>query len=64
MHLANRSLFIALAFVLWSFRIVERPEAPIDTTPDTDNVVAHMAQFGVDFVPRIEEARLREVMVM
>ena len=64
MHLANRSLFIALALVLWSFRIVERPEASIDTTPDTDNVVAHMAQFEVDFVPRIEEARLREVMVM
>jgi len=64
MHLANRSLFIALALLLWSFRIVERPEAPIDTTPDTDNVVAHLAHFEVDFAPRIEEARLREVMVM
>ena len=64
MHLANRSLFIALALVLWSFRIVERPEAPIDTTPHTDNIVAHLAHFEVDFVPRIEEARLREAMVM
>ena len=64
MHLANRSLFIALALLFWSFRIVERPEAPIDTTPDTDNVVAHLAYFEVDFVPRIEKARLREVMVM
>lgn len=61
MHLAKRSIYIALAFVLWSFRIVERPEAPIDTTPDRDNVVAHLAHFEVDFVPRIEAARLREM---
>lgn len=64
MHFANRSLFIALALLLWSFRIVERPEAPIDTTPDKDNMVAHLPHFEADFVPRIEEARLREVMVM
>lgn len=64
MYLANRSIFIALAFLLWSFRIVERPEAPIDTTPDKDNVVAHLPRFEVDFVPRINEARLREVMTM
>lgn len=63
MHLANRSLFIALALLLWSFRIVERPEAPIDTTPDRDNILAHPAHFEADFVPRIEEARLREVMM-
>lgn len=64
MHFANRSIFIALALLLWSFRIVERPEAPIDTTPDRDNVIAHLANFEVDFVPRIEEARLRKVMAM
>jgi cytochrome P450 len=63
-HLATRSLYIALAFLLWSFRLVERPDAPIDTTPDRDNAVAHLAPFVVDFVPRIEEARLREMMVM
>ncbi|KAF8553243.1 cytochrome P450 [Imleria badia] len=63
MHLANRSIFIALALLLWSFRIVERPEAPIDTTPDRDNVVAHLANFEVEFVPRIGEARLREMVI-
>ncbi|KAI9573125.1 cytochrome P450, partial [Boletus coccyginus] len=62
MHLANRSLFIALALLLWSFRIVERPEAPIDTTPDKDNVVAHLAHFEVDFLPRTRDAQLRELM--
>lgn len=64
MHFANRSIFIALALLFWSFRMVERPEAPIDTTPDKDNAVAHLAQFGVDFVPRTNEVRLREVMTM
>ena len=64
MHLANRSLFIALALLLWSFRVVERPEVPIDTTPDKDNAVAHLAHFEVDVVPRIGEAQLREMMEM
>ncbi|KAF8129486.1 cytochrome P450 [Boletus edulis] len=64
MYFANRSLFIALAALLWSFRIVERPDTPIDTTPDMDNIVSHMTPFEVDFVPRVEEARLREMVVM
>ena len=64
MHLANRSIFIGLALLLWSFRVVERPDAPIDTTPDNDNVQSHMAPFEVDFVPRsMDEARLIEVMM-
>lgn len=64
MHLANRSLFITLGLLIWSFRFVERPEAPIDTTPDRDNIVSHLPHFKVKFVPRIEEAWLKEVMVM
>ncbi|KAG2093096.1 cytochrome P450 [Suillus discolor] len=31
MHLANQSLYIAIAFLLWSFRIAQRPDSPIDT---------------------------------
>jgi len=63
MHLANRSIFIGLAFLLWSFRIVERPDAPIDTTPSIDNVLSYMAPFEVDFVPRMDEVRgLRELL--
>ncbi|KAG1818707.1 cytochrome P450, partial [Suillus subaureus] len=31
LHLANHSLYISLAFLLWSFRIAQRPDAPIDT---------------------------------
>ena len=64
MHLANRSIFIALAYLLWSFRIVERPDEEIDMTPDIDRVVAHMAPFVVDFMPRINEVQLREMMSM
>ena len=63
MYLANRSIFIGLALLLWSFQVVELPEALIDTTPDADNVVAHLAPFEVKFVPRMGEARLREMMV-
>jgi len=64
MDLANRSMFIALAHLLWSFRIREHPGTPIDTTPDMDNAVAHLPPFEVDFVPRIDVERLREAMVM
>ncbi|KAF8548569.1 hypothetical protein OG21DRAFT_1516161 [Imleria badia] len=64
MHFANRSIFIALALLFWSFHIVERPDAPIDTTPDKDNVVAHLQNFEVDFVPHMEEMRLQEMIDM
>ena len=64
MYFANRSLYITLALLLWSFRVVERDDAPINTSPDKDNVVAHLAPFEVEFVPRIDEVRLREMMAM
>lgn len=62
MYFANRTTFIGLALLLWSFRIAERPDAPIDTRPDTDNTVAHFKPFEVKFEPRIQEARLRDMM--
>ena len=48
MRLAN----IALA-LLWSFRIVERPRAPIDTPSDKDNIQSHPPRFEVKFMTRI-----------
>lgn len=60
--LANRSLYINLALLLWSFRIVERPDAPIDPDAYSDTVVAHAAPFDVEFVPRIKEDWLKEMM--
>ncbi|KAF9235736.1 cytochrome P450 [Melanogaster broomeanus] len=62
LHVANRSLYINLALLLWSFRITQRPDAPIDVEAYTDTVISYAAPFGVDFVPRIEEWRLREMM--
>jgi cytochrome P450 len=61
-HVANRSLYINLALLLWSFRITERPEAPIDPNAFSGVVVSHADPFEADFVPRIAEERLREMM--
>ncbi|KAF9233168.1 cytochrome P450 [Melanogaster broomeanus] len=62
LHLANRSLYINLALLLWSFRISERPDAPIDVDSFTDTVISRSAPFEVEFVPRMEEEKLREMM--
>lgn len=51
-HLANESLCITLALLLWSFRIVERPDARI----------AQAAPFDVEFIPRMEEGRLKALL--
>ncbi|KAF8439310.1 cytochrome P450 [Boletus edulis BED1] len=60
--LANTSLYINLALLLWAFRIVERPDAPIDANPIMDSVATQVAPFDVEFVPRIEVGRLKEMM--
>ncbi|KAF9233850.1 cytochrome P450 [Melanogaster broomeanus] len=61
-HVANRSLYINLALLLWSFRVLERPEAPVDSHAFSGVIVAHAAPFEVDFVPRIAERKLKEMM--
>ncbi|KAF8549342.1 cytochrome P450 [Imleria badia] len=62
-HVANKSLYINLALLLWAFRIVERPDAPIDPNDyNTDTLVAHVAPFDVEFIPRIEAGELKEMM--
>ncbi|KAN0088270.1 Cytochrome P450 [Tylopilus felleus] len=63
-HLANRSRFINLALLLWSFRILQRAEAPIDVEPAGFEtvIIFHPKAFDVEFVPRMEDARLRELM--
>ncbi|KAG2111764.1 cytochrome P450 [Suillus cothurnatus] len=62
LHLANHSLYITLALLLWSFRIVERPDAPIDTHAFSDVVTPHAAPFKIDVIPRVEVAKLRAMM--
>jgi len=62
LHLANHSLYISLALLLWSFRIVQRPDAPINTHAFLDAVIARAMPFEIDVIPRIEVARLKELM--
>ncbi|KAG2128831.1 cytochrome P450 [Suillus cothurnatus] len=62
LYLANNSLYITLALLLWSFRIVERPGAPINTHAFSDAVIPHAAPFEIDVIPRVEVAKLRAMM--
>ncbi|KAN0101001.1 Cytochrome P450 [Tylopilus felleus] len=62
-HIANRSLFINGALLLWSFRITQDPNAPIDNTAFVDGVIGRPKPFDACFTPRIaDETHLREVM--
>ncbi|KAG2071611.1 cytochrome P450 [Suillus decipiens] len=63
LHLADNSLYITLALLLWSFRIAQRPDAPIiNTHAFSDAVISHAAPFEIDVIPRMEIAKLREMM--
>ncbi|KAG1839096.1 hypothetical protein DFJ58DRAFT_110510 [Suillus subalutaceus] len=62
LHLANHSLYISLALLLWSFRIVQRPDAPINTHAFSDVVTPHAAPFKIDVIPRVKVAKLRAMM--
>jgi hypothetical protein len=56
-------LYITLALLLWSFRIAQRPDAPIDTHAFSDVVIPHAAPFEIDVIPRMKVAKLREMMM-
>lgn len=62
-HIANRSIFINAALLLWSFRVTQDPNSPIDDKGFVDGVIAHPKPFDACFTPRTaDEAHLREVM--
>ncbi|KAG9310273.1 cytochrome P450 [Chiua virens] len=62
-HIATRSIFINAALLLWSFRITQDPNSPIDDNGFVDGVIAHPKPFNARFAPRIgDEAHLRDVM--
>jgi len=62
-HIANRSIFINAALLLWSFRITQDPTNPIDDSGFVDGVIAHPKPFAACFEPRFgTEAELRNVM--
>jgi len=52
MHVANRSLFINAALLLWAFNISEDPSEPIDTLAFTNTVNSHPLPFKAVFKPR------------
>ncbi|KAI6002625.1 cytochrome P450 [Pisolithus orientalis] len=62
MYLANDSLFMTMASLLWSFRIVERPDAPIDVDAYTDTLISRPYPCKVDFIPRLDVKVLRAMM--
>ncbi|KAG2078550.1 cytochrome P450 [Suillus decipiens] len=62
LHLANHSLYITLALLLWSFRIAQRPDTPINTHAFSDTIIPHAAPFEIDVIPRMNVAKLREMM--
>ncbi|KIK33988.1 hypothetical protein CY34DRAFT_813222 [Suillus luteus UH-Slu-Lm8-n1] len=60
-HIARRSVYIAVAFMFWSFTVLEDPNKPIDDTAFTPGVVSHQMPFTLVFKPRIDEALLRHI---
>jgi hypothetical protein len=56
------SVFINVALFLWSFKITQDPENPIDEMGFVDGVIAHPKPFSARFQPRFGEASLRGVM--
>lgn len=54
-------MYIAVAFMFWSFTVLEDPNKPIDDTAFTPGVVSHQMPFTLVFKPRIDEALLRHI---
>ncbi|KAG9310289.1 cytochrome P450 [Chiua virens] len=61
LHIANRSIFMNTALILWAFCISDDPKAPIDTFDFTETVNQHPAPFRVVFEPRSSEADIRRL---
>ncbi|KAG1849245.1 cytochrome P450 [Suillus subluteus] len=60
-HVANRSIFINTALILWAFRLSENPAAKIDTLAFSDAATIHAAPFEICLENRIDEDLIREL---
>ncbi|KAG2072928.1 cytochrome P450 [Suillus decipiens] len=60
-HVANRSVFINTALILWAFRLSENPAAKIDSLDFSDTAAIHAAPFEICFEKRIDENLIREL---
>ncbi|EIN14252.1 cytochrome P450 [Punctularia strigosozonata HHB-11173 SS5] len=56
-HVANRSVFINTAMLLWSFHIKEDPANPINTMDFRGGTIMHPSPFKVVFENRIQELK-------
>ncbi|KAG1835390.1 cytochrome P450 [Suillus subalutaceus] len=61
LHVADRTVYIAVALILWSFTLAEDPSNPIDDTTFTPGIVSHQKPFSLTFKPRMDEASLRNI---
>ncbi|KAG1806933.1 cytochrome P450 [Suillus plorans] len=62
LHFTNHALYIITALLMWSFRIAQRPDAPINTYAFSDRVTPHAEPFEINVIPRVEVAKLRAAM--
>ncbi|KAG1908889.1 cytochrome P450 [Suillus fuscotomentosus] len=60
-YVANRSVFITTALMLWAFRLSENPAAKIDTLAFSDTANIRAAPFEICFAKRVDENVLREL---
>ncbi|KAB2101539.1 Cytochrome P450 monooxygenase [Alternaria gaisen] len=63
MHLAERSLFIAIAKLLWAFEFKEKPGRPVDVDPETgfmDGIVRTPKNFECEIRVRQERQEILE----
>ncbi|KAG1869668.1 cytochrome P450 [Suillus tomentosus] len=60
-HLANRSIFINTALIMWAFRLSENPAAKIDTLAFSDTSNIQAAPFEICFAKRVDENVIREL---
>ncbi|KAG1895682.1 cytochrome P450 [Suillus fuscotomentosus] len=60
-HVANRSVFITTALILWAFRLSENPAAKIDTLAFSDSANIRAAPFEICLEKRINENVVREL---
>ncbi|EPS94879.1 hypothetical protein FOMPIDRAFT_1054643 [Fomitopsis schrenkii] len=53
-HLADNSVFINTALILWAFNITQDPTAPIDPDAFTDEALIYPQPYNVNFNPRFD----------
>lgn len=61
LHVANRSIFINTAFILWAFRVIETPAAPIDSFAFSDTANMHALPFELVIEARLPGAEIRKL---